>query len=131
MTSIFTRIIQGELPCHRIAEDDNFLAFLDIRPVAPGHTLVIPKQAPDRFFDLDSDTLSHYLPFAKPIAHAIEAVVPCNRVGLMVAGLDVPHAHLHLVPMQSIADLRFDHATPANDDDLLAMATRIRQRLSV
>ena len=90
MSSIFTKIIHGEIPCHKIAENDQFFAFLDIRPIAPGHTLVIPKVEIDRFFDLDNDVLSHFLPFAKPIAEAIEKVIPCERVGLMVAGLEVP-----------------------------------------
>ena len=125
MSSIFTKIIQGDIPCHKIAEDDQFFAFLDIRPMAPGHTLVIPKVEIDRFFDLDNDHLSHIMPFAKPIATAIEAVVPCDRVGLMVAGLEVPHAHLHLVPIQGIGDLNFANAKPASNDALAAMAKQI------
>ena len=125
MSSIFTKIIQGDIPCHKIAEDDLFFAFLDIRPMAPGHTLVIPKVETDRFFDLDNNYLSHIMPFAKPIATAIEAVVPCNRVGMMVAGLEVPHAHLHLVPIQGIGDLNFANAKPATNDALAAMAKQI------
>ena len=125
MSSIFTKIIQGDIPCPKIAENDQFFAFLDIRPIAPGHTLVIPKVEVDRFFDLDDPILSHVLPFAKPIATAIEAVVPCDRVGLMVAGLEVPHAHLHLVPIQGIGDLSFANAKPATDDALAAMAKHI------
>ena len=122
MSSIFTKIINGEIPCHKIAENDQFFAFLDIRPIAPGHTLVIPKVEIDRFFDLDNDVLSHFLPFAKPIAEAIEKVVPCERVGLMVAGLEVPHAHLHLVPIRTIGDLSFANAQPADQDALSQMA---------
>ena len=125
MSSIFTKIIQGDIPCHKIAENDQFFAFLDIRPIAPGHTLVIPKVEIDRFFDLDNQILSHVLPFAKPIATAIEAVIPCDRVGLMVAGLEVPHAHLHLVPIQGIGDLNFANAKPATNDALAAMAKQI------
>ena len=129
MSSIFTKIINGEIPCHKIAENDDFFAFLDIRPIAPGHTLVIPKVEIDRFFDLDNDILSHFLPFAKPIAEAIETVVPCERVGLMVAGLEVPHAHLHLVPIRSIGDLSFEHARPAEPDKLSEMANNIIKHL--
>lgn len=97
--------------------------------MARGHTLVIPKIEIDRFFDLDNDLLSHFLPFAKPIATAIEAVVTCERVGLMVAGLEVPHAHLHLVPIRSIGDLNFANATPADPKDLAMMAEKITQKL--
>tara|TARA_B100001121_G_scaffold8729_1_gene7288 strand:+ start:1583 stop:1978 length:396 start_codon:yes stop_codon:yes gene_type:complete len=129
MASIFTNIIHGDIPCHKITENDQFFAFLDIRPIAPGHTLVIPKVEIDRFFDLDNDLLSHFLPFAKPIATAIEAVVPCERVGLMVAGLEVPHAHLHLVPIRSIGDLSFANATPADQNELAMMAEKITQKL--
>ena len=129
MASIFTNIIHGHIPCHKIAENDQFFAFLDIRPIAPGHTLVIPKVEIDRFFDLDNDLLSHFLPFAKPIATAIEGVVPCERVGLMVAGLEVPHAHLHLVPIHAIGDLSFANATPADQNELAMMAEKITQKL--
>ena len=129
MSSIFTKIIHGEIPCHKIAENDQFFAFLDIRPIAPGHTLVIPKVEIDRFFDLDNDVLSHFLPFAKPIAEAIEKVIPCERVGLMVAGLEVPHAHLHLVPIRNIGDLSFANATPADQDDLAIIAGKIGSHL--
>ena len=129
MSSIFTKIINGEIPCHKIAENDQFFAFLDIRPIAPGHTLVIPKVEIDRFFDLDNDVLSHFLPFAKPIAEAIEKVVPCERVGLMVAGLEVPHAHLHLVPIRTIGDLSFANAQPADQDALSQMAQHITAQL--
>ena len=129
MSSIFTKIILGDIPCHKIAENDQFFAFLDIRPIAPGHTLVIPKIEIDRFFDLDNDHLANVMPFAKPIATAIETVVPCNRVGLMVAGLEVPHAHLHLVPIQGIGDLSFANAKSASDDTLAAMAKHIIAKL--
>ena len=129
MSTLFTKIIQGEIPCHKIYEDDQFFAFLDIRPMAPGHTLVIPKQETDRLFDCEDTILQNYLPFAKPIAKAIEAVVPCERVGLMVAGLEVPHAHLHLVPIRSIHDLNFANAKPADDTTLANMATQITAHL--
>ncbi|MGI9192402.1 MAG: HIT family protein [Chitinophagaceae bacterium] len=107
MASIFTRIIAGEIPSYKIAENDRFLAFLDVFPIVRGHVLVVPKQEVDRFFDLNDTLLSEYLVFAKPIALAIEKAIPCKRVGMSVIGLEVPHAHLHLVPMQSADDVNF------------------------
>ena len=105
MSSIFTRIIQGEIPSYTIAENEQFLAFLDVFPITRGHVLVVPKLEVDRFFDLENPILSEYLVFAKPIALAIEKAIPCKRVGISVIGLEVPHAHMHLVPMQSADDL--------------------------
>ena len=130
MTTLFQRIIQGECPCHFIAETDHFFSFLDIRPIATGHTLVVPKVPVDDVFDLDTDTLSRYLPAAQPIATALRAVVPCQRIGMMVAGLDVPHAHLHLIPIQTIHDLDVRQAKPGDPDTLAALAKRIREALS-
>ena len=130
MTTVFTKIINGDIPCHKIAENDQFFAFLDIRPIAPGHTLVIPKVEIDRFFELNNDILSHYLPFSKPIADAIESIIPCERVGLMVAGLEVPHAHLHLVPIRTIGDLNFANAIPGDQKELADIANKIRQKLN-
>ena len=105
--TIFTRIINGEIPAYRIAEDDFFLAFLDINPLREGHTLVIPKIETDRFFDLDEKYLSRILVFSKPIAKAIELSFDCNRCGLTVTGLEVPHAHLHLIPINQVSDMDF------------------------
>jgi|SRR5450432_4013267 histidine triad (HIT) family protein len=105
--TIFTRIIKGEIPSYRIAEDDYFLAFLDINPLKEGHTLVIPKTETDHFFDLDENFLSRILVFAKPIAHAIEKSFPCNRCGISVVGLEVPHAHMHLIPIDGVGDMDF------------------------
>jgi len=105
--TIFTRIINGEIPAYRIAEDDFFLAFLDIKPLREGHTLVIPKIETDRFFDLEEKYLSRILVFAKPIAKAIELSFECNRCGLTVIGLEVPHAHLHLIPINQVSDMDF------------------------
>jgi histidine triad (HIT) family protein len=105
--TIFTKIIKGQIPSYRIAEDEFFLAFLDINPLKEGHTLVIPKTETDRFFDLDDTYLSRILVFAKPVAKAIEKTFPCNRCGMIVVGLEVPHAHLHLIPIDTVNDMDF------------------------
>ncbi len=107
MATIFFRIIAGEIPCYKVAEDDRFFAFLDINPVAKGHTLVVPKIEEDYIFDLDDVTLQAYILFAKKVAKAIEKAIPCKRVGVAVIGLDVPHAHIHLVPLNSESDINF------------------------
>ncbi len=107
MATIFSKIISGEIPCYKVAEDDKCLAFLDIRPVVYGHTLVIPKQEIDYYFDLDDSYLAHLNVFAKKVARVLDREVECIRIGVMVGGLEVPHAHIHLVPLQSIADLSF------------------------
>jgi histidine triad (HIT) family protein len=107
MATLFSRIIAGEIPCYKIAEDERFFAFLDINPVAKGHTLVVPKVEEDYMFNLDDVTLQAYILFAKKIAKAIEKAIPCKRVGVAVIGLDVPHAHIHLVPLNSEADINF------------------------
>nr|WP_295872667.1 HIT family protein [uncultured Chitinophaga sp.] len=105
--TIFTKIIKGEIPSYKIAENERFYAFLDIFPLMKGHTLVIPKVETDKFFDVSDDLLREWLVFAKPIARAIEQVVPCNRVGVSVVGLEVPHAHMHLIPINSVQDMDF------------------------
>lgn len=105
MASLFTRIVNGEIPAWKVAEDENYLAFLDIFPVAKGHTLVIPKREIDYLFDLDDETYIGLQLFAKKVAAGIRKAIPCQKVGVMVLGLEVPHAHIHLVPMQSEADL--------------------------
>ena len=107
MSSIFSKIIAGEIPSFKIAENDSFYAFLDIFPLTEGHVLVVPKQETDKFFDISDDLLKEWLVFAKPIAKAIEKSFPCNRCGLAVVGLEVPHAHLHLVPINGMNDLNF------------------------
>jgi histidine triad (HIT) family protein len=107
MASIFSKIIAGEIPCYKIAEDENFIAFLDVFPLVEGHVLVVPKIEVDYIFDLDEQHLSTLLNFAKPIAAAIKKCMPCNRIGISVIGLEVPHAHLHLVPINSADDLNF------------------------
>ena len=105
MASIFTKIINGEIPAWKVAEDENFFAFLDIFPVAKGHTLVIPKKEVDYLFDLDNETYTGLQLFAKKVALGIQKAIPCKKVGVMVLGLEVPHAHIHLIPMQTEADL--------------------------
>lgn len=107
MATIFTRIINGEIPCYKVAEDDNYFAFLDINPLKAGHTLVVPKKETDYIFDISDDELSGMIVFSKKVAAAIKAAYPCNRVGVAVLGLEVPHAHIHLVPMDSMEDINF------------------------
>ena len=105
MTTIFTKIINGEIPCYKIAEDENYFAFLDINPLTKGHTLVVPKIEDDYIFNLDEKTYAGLMLFAKRVAHAIEVAVPCKRVGVAVLGMEVPHVHVHLVPLNSEKDL--------------------------
>jgi histidine triad (HIT) family protein len=127
MPSIFTRIIQGEIPCHKVGEDDRFLAFLDIHPVRRGHTLVIPKLEVDKFFDLPADLLAGIMPFAQGVAKRIAAVVPCDRIGVSVVGLEVPHAHVHLIPIDSIYDMDFSRPkVQMTGEEFAALAERIR-----
>ena len=128
MASIFTRIIRGEIPCHQVGEDDHFLAFLDINPQRDGHTLVVPKLEVDRFLDLPDDLLARVMPFAKEVGARIQRVVPCDRIGLCVIGLEVPHAHLHLVPLDSMADMDFTRPKlQRSAEELATLARRIRE----
>lgn len=108
MPSIFTQIIAGDIPCFKIAEDDNFFAFLDINPVAKGHTLVVPKNEVDYIFDLEDELLKEMILFSKRVAEAIKKTIPCNRIGLSVIGLEVPHAHIHLMPIEHLHDMSFE-----------------------
>lgn len=127
MPSIFTRIINGEIPCHKVAEDDRFLAFLDINPLREGHTLVVPKAEVDKFFELPGDVLSGILPFAQGVARKIAAVVSCDRIGVSVIGLEVPHAHVHLIPIDSVHDMDFSRPKlKLSQEELGAIAERIR-----
>lgn len=107
MASIFSRIVAGEIPCYKVAEDDKYFAFLDISPVAKGHTLVIPKKEVDYIFDLDDATYAGLMAFARRVARALEATVDCKRVGVAVMGLEVPHAHIHLIPITTEGDMNF------------------------
>ena len=125
MPSLFSKIVQGEIPCHKILEDKNYLAFLDIRPINPGHTLVIPKKEIDYFFDMDDDLLSGLMVFAKKVAFKIQKCVDCTRIGVIVAGIEVPHAHVHLVPFTKMSELTFAHARSASDKELAETAKKI------
>lgn len=107
MATIFSKIISGEIPCHKVAENDQFLAFLDIQPLRKGHVLVIPKVEVDYIFDMENDHLSEMMVFAKLVAHKIKAVFPCRKVGVTVIGLEVPHAHIHLIPINGVSDMNF------------------------
>jgi len=107
MASIFTRIINGEIPCYKVAENESYFAFLDINPLKAGHTLVVPKKETDYLFDLDDGDLAGIILFSKKVAAAIRSAYPCNRIGIAVLGLEVPHAHIHLVPMDSMEDVNF------------------------
>lgn len=107
MASIFSKIILGEIPCHKVAESNDFLAFLDIMPLRKGHVLVIPKRETDYIFDIEDEELGKMMVFAKTVAKKIEKVFPCKRIGVTVIGLEVPHAHIHLIPINSIADMDF------------------------
>ena len=126
MATIFTKIINGEIPCHKIAEDDNYLAFLDIMPLADGHTLVIPKKEVDYIFDLDDELLAGLILFAKKLAPAIAQACPCKRVGVSVIGLEVPHTHVHLIPLNSMNDINFTREKlKPTQEELVATAARI------
>ena len=126
MAGIFSRIIAGEIPSYRIHEDDRYYAFLDINPLAPGHTLVIPKVETDYLFDLDDDVLGGMMVFAKKVAKAIDSTMDCKRVGIAVLGLEVPHAHIHLVPINSLHDIEFSRPKlKLSDEEFRAIAEKI------
>lgn len=127
MATIFSKIISGDIPSYKIAEDDKFYAFLDINPMAKGHTLVVPKQETDYIFDLDDDMLGEMVKFSKRVAKAIEKAISCKRVGVMVIGLDVPHAHIHLVPIQREGDLNLTNPKiKLINDEFVEIAEKIK-----
>ena len=130
MPSIFTKIVNGEIPSYKILEDDNFIAFLDINPNTIGHTLCIPKKEIDNLFDLDDDLYTGLMNFSKKVATAMKKALDCQRIGVSVVGFEVPHAHVHLVPITKTSQLSFSYATPANPDDLKVLGERIREQLS-
>ena len=131
MASIFSKIASGEIPSYKIAEDENYFAFLDINPLGKGHTLVIPKKETDYIFDIEDDALAGIMVFSKRIAKAIEKVIPCNRIGVAVLGLEVPHAHIHLVPINSEADISFSKPKlKLTEQEFKEIAKMIKNNLS-
>jgi len=129
MPSIFTRIIKGEIPSYTIAEDAYCYAFLDINPNAIGHTLCVPKQEVDKLFDLDEMTYLHLMEFAKRIAGALEQAVPCKRVGVAVVGLEVPHAHVHLIPINEMHEMSFQTKVKMQEDEMISLVEKIKSKL--
>lgn len=128
MSSIFTKIVEGEIPAHKIAETEDYLAFLDIAPLAQGHSLVIPKKEIDYIFDVEDELLAGLMVFAKKVARAQKAVIPCLRIGVAVIGVEVPHAHVHLVPLNKIGDINFERPKlDVPQDELAQTATKIRE----
>lgn len=127
MGSIFTKIIQGEIPCHKVAENEKFIAFLDIMPLKKGHTLVIPKTEVDFIFDMEDQLLAEMMLFSKEVAHKIKAVFPCKKVGVAVIGLEVPHAHIHLIPINTMSDMNFaNEKLKLEHDELAEIARKIQ-----
>jgi histidine triad (HIT) family protein len=129
MASIFSKIIAGEIPAHKIAEDENFLAFLDVFPCAKGHTLVVPKKEVDYIFDLDDELYLGLMAFAKKVAPAIKEAIPCKRIGISVIGLEVAHTHVHLIPLNSMADMDFGSKLKLTQEELAEIAERIKAKL--
>ena len=129
MPSIFTRIINGEIPSYKIDEDEHCYAFLDINPNAVGHTLCVPKQEVDKLFDLDQEIYMHLMQFSKRIAVALEQAVPCKRVGMAVVGLEVPHAHVHLIPIHQMTDMSFQIKIKMQEEDFISLANKIRSKI--
>lgn len=129
MATIFTKIINGEIPCYKVAEDDQFLAFLDISPNAKGHTLCIPKQEVNKLFDLDESTYMGLMAFSRKVALAIEKAIPCKRVGVAVVGLEVPHVHVHLIPLNQMSDMNFANSVAMETEEFNAVAKAIQTYL--
>jgi histidine triad (HIT) family protein len=130
MASIFTRIIQGEIPAHKIAENENFLAFLDVMPLVEGHVLVVPKKEVDYIFNMPPEEFKEFWAFAQSVAPAIESAIPCKRIGIAVIGLEVPHAHIHLVPLNRVGDINFSQPKmTVSQEQLKATAEKIKAAL--
>ena len=129
MSSIFTKIINGEIPCYKIAEDEHFFAFLDINPNAKGHTLCIPKKEVDKIFDLDEETYLGLMAFSRKVAHALKKTVACSRVGMSVVGLEVPHVHVHLIPLNNMKEMTFQHKVQLSDEEFKALAAEVGSHL--
>ena len=129
MATLFTKIINGDIPSYKIAEDENFYAFLDINPNAKGHTLCIPKIEVDKLFDLDEDTYNGLMVFSRKVAIALEKAIECKRIGMAVVGLEVPHVHVHLIPLNSMNDMSFNQKISLDDKEFKAIAERIKNEL--
>jgi len=129
MASIFTKIINGEIPCYKVAENEDFFAFLDVNPNAKGHTLVVPKKEVNKLFDLDKDTYNGLMSFSRDIAIALEKAVPCKRVGMSVIGLEVPHVHVHLIPLQNMEDIQFHKKEKITTEQMQEIAKNIASKL--
>lgn len=129
MSSIFTKIVNGEIPCYKIAEDANFLAFLDVNPNAKGHTLCIPKQEIDQLFEIDDELYLGLMHFSKKIAGALQKTVPCKRIGMAAIGLEVPHAHIHLIPLNEMDEMRFQNKVTMTKEEFEAFAKSIQSNL--
>lgn len=129
MASIFTRIINGEIPCYKVAEDDHFIAFLDVNPNAKGHTLCVPKQEINKIFDMEEDHYLALMQFSRKVAKALEKTVPCKRIGVAVVGLEVPHVHVHLIPLQDMDDMRFERKTSLTKEEFEDLAQAITGNL--
>jgi histidine triad (HIT) family protein len=131
MPTLFTKIIQGEIPSYKVAETEDFLAFLDINPNAKGHTLCIPKKEVNKLFDLDDETYLDLMAFSKTVAKALESTIECKRIGMAVVGLEVPHVHVHLIPLQSMDDMRFEKKVSFTEEEFQALAKSISENLSL
>ena len=129
MASIFTRIINGEIPCYKVAEDDRFIAFLDVNPNAKGHTLCVPKQEINKIFDMEEAHYLELMKFSRKVAKALEKSVECKRIGVAVVGLEVPHVHVHLIPLQDMDDMRFERKTSLTKEEFESLAQTIHQNL--
>ena len=129
MASIFTKIVNGEIPCYKINEDENFLAFLDVNPNAKGHTLCIPKREIDKIFDIEDNLYIGLMQFSKKVAIALEKAVPCKRIGMAVIGLEVPHAHVHLIPLNEMDEIRFQNKVKLEKEEFEALAKSIQSHL--
>lgn len=129
MSTIFTKIVKGEIPCYKVAEDQNFLAFLDINPNAKGHTIVIPKKEVNKLFDLDQETYNGLMQFSRTVAIALEKAIPCKRIGMAVIGLEVPHVHVHLIPLNEMDDMRFTKKVQLTSEEFVQIAKCIADKL--
>jgi len=129
MSSIFTKIVNGEIPAYKIAEDDRYLAFLDVNPNAKGHTLCIPKQEINKIFDMEEDHYLGLMQFSRKVAKAIEKTVPCKRIGVAVVGLEVPHVHVHLIPLHDMDDMRFQRKVALTKEEFETLANQIQEQL--